>query len=663
MFDTVLVANRGEIAVRVIRTLARLGIRSVAVYSDADEDAPHARAADVAVRIGAEPPAASYLSAERLVAAARRTGAQAVHPGYGFLSENAGFARACAEAGLVFVGPPADALEAMGDKTRAKALAEAAGVPVVPGVHRPGMDDAALIAAAGDVGYPLLVKAAAGGGGRGMRVVAGPGELAEGLAAARREALGAFGDDALLLERYLRRARHVEVQVFADAHGGVVHLGERECSLQRRHQKIIEECPSPLTDEDLRNRMAAHAVAVAQACGYVGAGTVEFLVDAGALHYFFLEMNTRLQVEHPVTEMVYGVDLVAWQLQVAAGHPLPVTQEQLRPRGHAIEARVNAEDPARGFLPTGGTVLGWWEPPAEDVRTDRGVDAGASVGSAYDPLLGKVIAWGPDRGSALRRLRRHLDASAILGVVTNASFLTALLAHPDVEAGRLDTLLVERAVDELVSATVVPETVLAAAGLAKLAELGAVGPTVDAFDLVGGWRVGERAWARWRVRAGGRIADVATRGGPGAAEVRVDDGPVLPARVRRDGHVLVTEVAGEQVVFTAAFGDGVVWLAAPGLGTWALAEEHELAAARHAAAAAAGGPLVAPMPGTVAAVHVAPGDAVRVGQTLVVVEAMKMEHPVTAPVDGTVTAIAVRLGERVHLEQVLAVVEQTGGTA
>ncbi|HEY8339800.1 MAG TPA: biotin carboxylase N-terminal domain-containing protein, partial [Egibacteraceae bacterium] len=452
LFDTVLVANRGEIAVRVIRTLHALDIRAVAVASDADADAEHIRAADVAVRIGPTPAEESYLSIERLIAAAHRSGAQAVHPGYGFLSENAAFARACAEAGLVFIGPPPEAIAAMGDKIRAKATAQAAGVPVVPGVAEPGLDDDALVAAAAEVGFPLMVKAAAGGGGKGMRIVRDPAALPEALAAARREARAAFGDDALLLERYLERPRHVEIQVLADAAGAVVHLGERECSLQRRHQKVVEEAPSPALDDATRARMGAAAVAVAKACGYVGAGTVEMILPGDdPTTFYFLEMNTRLQVEHPVTEAVYGIDLVEQQVRIAAGERLSLRQEDLVPRGHAVEARVYAEDPARGFLPTGGTVLAAHHGGAEGVRVDSGIAAGTVVGTAYDPLLAKVVASGPDRATALRRLDRALAETAILGVTTNVAFLRALLADPDVQAGRLDTGLIDRRLDDLVS--------------------------------------------------------------------------------------------------------------------------------------------------------------------------------------------------------------------
>ena len=432
MFDAVLVANRGEIAVRIIRTLRALGLRSVAVYSDADAGARHVRAADLAIRLGPAPAAESYLNAGAILAAAAASGAQAVHPGYGFLSENAAFARACAAAGLVFIGPPPAAIEAMGDKITAKATVAAAGVPVVPGAGAAGLADTDLAAAVARIGFPVLIKPSAGGGGKGMRLVRAAGDLPAALEGARREARAAFGDDTLLAERYVERPRHIEIQVLADGHGHVIHLGERECSLQRRHQKIIEEAPSPLLDEPSRAAMGAAAVEAARSVGYVGAGTVEFIVSGDRpQEFWFLEMNTRLQVEHPVTELVTGWDLVELQVRVAAGEHLPVRQDQVRLTGHAIEARVYAEDPARGFLPTGGKVLALREPDLPHVRVDSGLAENMTVSSAYDPMLAKVIAHGADRGDALRRLDAALADTAVLGVTTNIAFLRALLSHPE----------------------------------------------------------------------------------------------------------------------------------------------------------------------------------------------------------------------------------------
>ncbi|HZI44097.1 MAG TPA: biotin carboxylase N-terminal domain-containing protein, partial [Ilumatobacter sp.] len=416
MFETVLVANRGEIAVRIMRTLRTLGIRSVAVYSDADAGARHVAAADVGVRIGPAPARESYLSVDAVIAAALASGAQAIHPGYGFLSENPALADACDANGIVFVGPPVAAIAAMGDKIAAKATVAAAGVPVVPGSSETGLDDTALGEAARTVGFPVLLKPSAGGGGKGMRLVEDAAQLDDAIASARREARGAFGDDTLLVERFIRNPRHIEIQVLADTHGTVVHLGERECSLQRRHQKIVEEAPSPLLSADVRAAMGAQAVEAARACGYTSAGTVEFIVSADRPdEFFFMEMNTRLQVEHPVTEMVYRVDLVEQQLRIAAGERLALIQDALQPHGHAVEVRVYAEDPSRGFLPTGGIVHGLVEPTGEGVRVDSGIAAGSAVGSDYDPMLAKVIAWGDDRAEALHRLDHALAETAVLG--------------------------------------------------------------------------------------------------------------------------------------------------------------------------------------------------------------------------------------------------------
>lgn len=468
MFDTVLVANRGEIAVRVIRTLREQGVRSVAVFSDADADARHVREADTAVRIGPPPAAESYLNVPALLEAARSTGAQAVHPGYGFLAENAEFAQACADAGLVFIGPPAAAIALMGDKIRAKETVAAHGVPVVPGSSGSGLTDAQLEEAAREIGTPVLLKPSAGGGGKGMRLVRDAAVLGEEIAAARREARASFGDDTLLVERWIDRPRHIEIQVLADAHGNVIHLGERECSLQRRHQKIIEEAPSVLLDAETRAAMGEAAVQAARSCGYVGAGTVEFIVPGNdPSSYYFMEMNTRLQVEHPVTELITGLDLVEWQLRVASGEQLPYAQQDITLSGWAIEARVCAEDPSRGFLPSGGTVLALREPQGGGVRTDSGLSEGVPVGSLYDPMLSKVIAYGPDRATAIRKLRAALADTVILGVPTNAGFLRRLLAHPDVVAGSLDTGLVEREAEGLVPDGV-PDEVYAAAAAVRL---------------------------------------------------------------------------------------------------------------------------------------------------------------------------------------------------
>ncbi|MFB7392202.1 biotin carboxylase N-terminal domain-containing protein [Streptomyces sp. NPDC056191] len=633
MFDTVLVANRGEIAVRVIRTLRALGVRAVAVYSDADADARHVREADTAVRIGPPPASESYLSVAALLDAARRTGAQAVHPGYGFLAENAGFAQACADAGLVFIGPPAAAISLMGDKITAKETVKAAGVPVVPGAADPELE-----AAAHELGAPVLLKPSAGGGGKGMRLVRDLSTLTEEIASARREARASFGDDTLLVERWIDRPRHIEIQVLADAHGNVVHLGERECSLQRRHQKIIEEAPSVLLTPEIRASMGAAAVEAARSCGYVGAGTVEFIVPGGdPSSYYFMEMNTRLQVEHPVTELITGVDLVEWQLRVASGEPLPFAQEDITLTGWAIEARICAEDPSRGFLPSGGTVLALNEPAGEGVRTDSGLSEGTEVSSLYDPMLSKVIVHAEDRPTALRRLRAALADTVTLGVPTNAGFLRRLLAHPDVVSGALDTGLVERDAESLVPVGV-PEEVYAAAAAVRLAELAPASGNdwTDPFSVPSGWRLGgSPAPLPFPVRAAG--LEAVTAEAPAGA--RVTESSVA---VTVDGVVHRFHRAGD-------------WLGRDG-DSWHVMDHDPVAAALSGARHGGADTLAAPMPGTVTVVKVAVGDEVEAGQSLLVVEAMKMEHVISAPHAGTVTELDVMPGSTVAMDQILAVV-------
>ncbi|WP_185842308.1 biotin carboxylase N-terminal domain-containing protein [Streptomyces sp. WAC 06725] len=643
MFDTVLVANRGEIAVRVIRTLRALGVRSVAVFSDADADARHVREADTAVRIGPPPAAESYLDAGRLIEAARRSGAQAVHPGYGFLAENTAFAAACADAGLVFIGPSAEAIELMGDKIRAKETVRAAGVPVVPGSSGSGLTDAQLADAAREIGMPVLLKPSAGGGGKGMRLVRDEALLADEIAAARREARGSFGDDTLLVERWVDRPRHIEIQVLADAHGNVVHLGERECSLQRRHQKVIEEAPSVLLDEATRAAMGEAAVQAARSCGYRGAGTVEFIVPGDdPASYYFMEMNTRLQVEHPVTEYVTGLDLVEWQLRIAAGEPLAFGQDGVRLTGHAVEARICAEtvsvrEGARGFLPSGGTVLALAEPHGDGVRTDSGLSEGTEVGSLYDPMLSKVIAYGPDRATALRKLRAALAETVVLGVPTNTGFLRRLLAHPAVAAGELDTGLVEREMDALVPAEVPAEVYAAAAAVRNAAlEPVADGGWVDPFSVPDGWRIGGRPVpaAHWVKVAGHEPVRVS-----GTGHVTADS-----VRVTVDGVVHTFRRAGD-------------WLGRDG-DAWHVTDHDPVADTLRGAAGAHGmDALTAPMPGTVTVVKVAVGDEVAAGQGLLVVEAMKMEHVISAPHAGTVSELGVSPGSTVAMDQVLAVVD------
>ncbi|WP_406132033.1 biotin carboxylase N-terminal domain-containing protein [Streptomyces sp. NBC_00989] len=655
MFETVLVANRGEIAVRVIRTLRSLGVRSVAVFSDADADARHVREADTAVRLGPAPAAESYLSVERLLEAAARSGAQAVHPGYGFLAENAAFARACADAGLVFIGPPADAIALMGDKIRAKETVQAAGVPVVPGGRDPELAEAAH-----KLGAPVLLKPSAGGGGKGMRLVHDLTLLDDEIAAARREARASFGDDTLLVERWVDRPRHIEIQVLADGHGNVVHLGERECSLQRRHQKVVEEAPSVLLDEATRAAMGEAAVQAARSCGYAGAGTVEFIVPGtDPSSYYFMEMNTRLQVEHPVTELVTGLDLVEWQLRVAAGERLPFAQDDITLTGHAVEARICAEDPSRGFLPSGGTVLKLNEPSGDGIRTDSGLSEGTEVGSLYDPMLSKVIAYGPDRATALRKLRAALAATVTLGVPTNAGFLRRLLAHPAVVAGELDTGLVEREADGLVPGEV-PVEVYAAAALLRHAALAPAGGSgwADPFDATDGWRLGgERAWTAHPLQVPGHDpVTVRVRRTPEGGTELLPDGAEEPlggfGAAGPDGR-FVLRLDGLVHIFTA-LPDGT-WLGRDG-DAWQVRDHDPVAASLSGADRSGAGSLTAPMPGTVTVVKVAVGDQVAAGQSLLVVEAMKMEHVVSAPHAGTVAELDVKPGATVAMDQVLAVV-------
>ncbi|MFI9410553.1 acetyl/propionyl/methylcrotonyl-CoA carboxylase subunit alpha [Nocardia gamkensis] len=654
-FDTVLVANRGEIAVRVIRTLRALGIRSVAVYSDADADARHVREADTAVRLGPAPARESYLAIDRVVAAAVRAGAQAVHPGYGFLSENAAFAAALAEAGIVFLGPPARAIEVMGDKITAKNTVAAFGVPVVPGIATPGLTDDDLIAAAAEVGYPVLVKPSAGGGGKGMRRVDDPARLPEALRSARREAAAAFGDDTLFLERFVTRPRHIEVQVLADQFGNVLHLGERECSLQRRHQKVIEEAPSPLLDAATRARIGAAACNTARSVDYVGAGTVEFIVSADRPdEFFFMEMNTRLQVEHPVTELVTGVDLVECQVRVAAGQKLAVAQDDIRMVGHAIEARVYAEDPGRGFLPTGGTVLDLDEPEGPGVRVDSGLRIGTRVGSDYDPMLSKVIAHAADRTAALAKLDRALADTVLLGVTSNIEFLRFLLADPDVAEGRLDTGLLDRRVADFRPARVGDDEFAAAAARHWLRRWPAT--PRDPWEIPSGWRIGADAPTSIRLAGGERVEHVHLSGTPGDGAVRVgDNGETRSLTAEFTGDrcagVLTLTLDGLRRAYRVAEQDGLLWVAGPS-GIAALREVAEVNV-RGGDEHVGDAEIRSPMPGSVIAAPVASGAAVAAGDPVVIVEAMKMEHSLTAPVAGTVELL-VEPGAQVRLDQVLA---------
>ncbi len=650
MFGTVLVANRGEIAVRVIRTLRAMGIRSVAVFSDADAGARHVAEADVAVRIGPAPARQSYLSVEALLAAVRRAGAQAVHPGYGFLSENAQFAEALDAAGIAFIGPPVAAIQTMGDKISAKAAVSEFGVPVVPGISRPGLTDQDLIAGAADVGFPVLVKPSAGGGGKGMRVVQDASELRAALVSARREAASAFGDDTLFLERFVLNPRHIEVQVLADAHGNVVHLGERECSLQRRHQKVIEEAPSPLLDPQTRARIGAAACDTARSVDYTGAGTVEFIVSADRPdEFFFMEMNTRLQVEHPVTEMVTGLDLVELQVRIAAGEKLPIAQDDIRLDGHAIEARVYAEDPARGFLPTGGDVLALREPAGAGVRVDSGLTRGTAVGSDYDPMLAKVIVHAGDRPTALRALDAALADTAVLGLTTNVEFLRFLLADPDVAAGNLDTGLLDRRLPDFAPTPATDDELIAAAAYRWLRSW-PVAPS-SPWEVPSGWRIAGRAATPVRLHAGERTDHVWLTGTPGDATATVEGGRTRTLRASLVADRLAVTVDGMRAEYLVAGAGGQVWLAGPDRVT--MVEEVREAPVRPDDAHSGDAELTSPMPGAVVAVGVDDGATVTAGTVVVTVEAMKMEHALAAPVDGVVELL-VSAGEQVKVGQVLA---------
>jgi 3-methylcrotonyl-CoA carboxylase alpha subunit len=540
MFGKILIANRGEIACRVIRTAWRLGIATVAVYSEADRNALHVELAHEAWPIGPAPARDSYLNIEAILDAARNSGAEAVHPGYGFLSENAEFAEACEAAGIVFIGPPASAMRAMGLKAEAKDLMQRHGVPLVPGYHGADQNSARLLDEAERIGFPVLIKASAGGGGRGMRVVGSAVEFAAALAGATREAEAAFGDDRVLLEKYLQRPRHIEVQIFADRHGNTVHLFERDCSIQRRHQKVLEEAPAPGLDPEQRSAMAEAAVAAARAVGYVGAGTVEFIAEGG--DFFFIEMNTRLQVEHPVTEAVTGLDLVEWQFRVAAGEPLPICQPDLALHGHAIEARLNAEDPERGFLPQTGTLHGLRFPPPEFARVDTGVRQGDTVTPFYDPMIAKIIAWGEDRAVAVRRLRRALAETAVLGVGTNRDFLARVAAHPEFVSGTVDTGFIERHRAALVpSRRLAPDTALAAAALflllaredAARAVCSRSGDRFSPWARVDGWRPSGRSHQELIFRDGTEERLVCATHQAGSWLLQFDDRAILGQGERR----------------------------------------------------------------------------------------------------------------------------------
>jgi len=653
-FDTILIANRGEIACRVIRTARRMGYRTVAVYSDADAGAQHVAQADAAVRLGPPPARESYLRIEALIAAAKATGAGAIHPGYGFLSERAEFAEACAAAGLVFIGPPAQAIRAMGDKSAAKALMEAAKVPVVPGYHGAAQDERTLAEAASRIGFPALIKAAAGGGGKGMRVVAAASELAEAVASAKREAAASFGDDRVLIERYLERPRHIEVQVFADAQGNAVYLFERDCSIQRRHQKVVEEAPAPGMTAQRRQAMGEAAVAAARAVGYVGAGTVEFIADADGAFYF-MEMNTRLQVEHPVTEMITGLDLVDWQIRVARGEALPRRQAELAIGGHAIEVRICAEDPARDFLPATGRLDHLRFPPAgAALRVDTGVVAGDAVSIHYDSMIAKLIVHAEDRAGAVRRLRQALAETEIAGVTTNLALLGRIAAHPAFAAGAVDTGFIPRHRAELLpeaggpSAEATALAVLALLLERQAASRAAARGTADPWSPWAhgnGWRLNDDGHAVLRLRQGAEEVSVTAhyrRGG--RFSIEAPGGTVEAAGSLDADGLLVAVLDGvRRAVRIVRHAGGVTVILAGVSHRFALTDP----VAEAGSTETAEGALTAPMPGKIIAVRVAEGAAVQRGQPLVVLEAMKMEHAITAPGDGVVEAVRCAVGDQV----------------
>ncbi|MDT3712934.1 acetyl/propionyl/methylcrotonyl-CoA carboxylase subunit alpha [Pseudomonas soli] len=643
---TLLVANRGEIACRVMRTAKAMGLTTVAVHSATDRDARHSREADIRVDLGGSKAADSYLVIDKLLAAAKASGAQAIHPGYGFLSENAGFARAIEQAGLIFLGPPASAIDAMGSKSAAKALMEAAGVPLVPGYHGEAQDLETFRAAAERIGYPVLLKASAGGGGKGMKVVEEESQLADALASAQREAQSSFGDARMLVEKYVLKPRHVEIQVFADQHGHCLYLNERDCSIQRRHQKVVEEAPAPGLSPELRKAMGEAAVRAAQAIGYVGAGTVEFLLDARG-EFFFMEMNTRLQVEHPVTEAITGLDLVAWQIRVACGEPLPLTQEQVPLIGHAIEVRLYAEDPANEFLPATGTLALYRESaPGEGRRVDSGVSEGDVVSPFYDPMLGKLIAWGQDREQARLRLLAMLDEFAIGGLKTNIAFLRRILAHPAFAEAELDTGFIPRHQDVLLPPPqALPAQFWEAAAEAWLqgepAQLRQDDPA-SPWTLRDGLRLGLPARSSLHLQCDGHEQAVALERS-------------APSTYRLEGEQLCHEQDGLRRRYLAVRRGGTLYL--QWQGELHAVSAHDPIAAAEASHSHQGG-LEAPMNGSIVRVLVEPGQVIEAGTALVVLEAMKMEHSIRAPHDGTVKALFCQEGDMVSEGTVLVELEE-----
>ncbi|WP_137937361.1 acetyl/propionyl/methylcrotonyl-CoA carboxylase subunit alpha [Chitinivorax sp. B] len=655
MFDKILIANRGEIACRVIHTAKKLGIRTVAVYSEADAQARHVKLADEAWLLGPAAPKASYLLGDKLIEIAKATGAQAIHPGYGFLSENEEFAAACEAAGVVFIGPPASSIAAMGSKSAAKQLMERALVPLVPGYHGDDQDPALLARETERIGFPVLIKASAGGGGKGMKIVERAEDFAAQLASAQREALASFGDDKVLVEKYLTKPRHVEIQVFADQHENCVYLFERDCSVQRRHQKVLEEAPAPGMSEERRRQMGEAACNAARAIGYVGAGTVEFILDTLTGEFYFMEMNTRLQVEHPVTEMITGQDLVEWQLRVADGERLPLLQEELHIHGHALEARIYAEDPAKDFLPAIGHLHVLRTPQvSQTIRIDSGVVEGDEISPYYDPMIAKLIVWGEDRPAALRRMRQALSEYRIVGLTTNVDFLATTVAHPAFATGNVDTGLIARHRAELIPAEqAVSHDLLAIASLAELAEITRLAalrraqsndPTSPWNDAAG-WRLNEATHTELHFRdtSGDRIALAHYRCDGFIIEI---EGESIACKLLQESHgqlrfdlngrqLTADVIRHENELHLFVFGrHHVLQRFDPVLD--GLDEQDDT------------GSLRAPMPGTVVAVLVTAGQTVEKGQPLIVLEAMKMEHTIAAPAAGLVTELLYQVGERVN---------------
>ncbi|HMN77256.1 MAG TPA: biotin carboxylase N-terminal domain-containing protein [Burkholderiaceae bacterium] len=663
MFKKILIANRGEIACRVAATARRLGVKTVAVFSDADAGARHVLACDEAVAIGGAAPRESYLRADRILAAAQATGAQAVHPGYGFLSENEGFAQACADAGIAFIGPPASAIAAMGSKSAAKALMGAAGVPLVPGYHGERQEPAFLREQADAIGYPVLIKASAGGGGKGMRRVEKSADFDAALASCQREAQSSFGDARVLIERYVTRPRHIEIQVFADTHGNCVYLFERDCSVQRRHQKVLEEAPAPGMSAGRRAEMGAAAVAAARAVGYVGAGTVEFIAeptqDGSDLHFYFMEMNTRLQVEHPVTEAISGVDLVEWQLRVASGEPLPKAQDELTIRGHTIEARICAENPDAGFMPAIGRldVARWpahvafrrnadaesFHDPAA-VRLDAGFGEGDAISPHYDSMIAKLIVWGADRAQALARLDAALAQTHIVGLHTNVAFLRRVVGSRAFAGADLDTALIEREHTALFEAPPLPLPCVVGGVVAHALAVGRARETADPWSRADAWRLHGAAQRRFEIEVGGEHHQVRLERANGTARITVGDArwPFTTSQLGADRHEITVD-GRRWVVDVYANGEQLTVFAPEGSG--AALEVDVIAHAGEGGAE--GGRLTAPMPGKVIAFLAKVGDAVKLGQPLAVMEAMKMEHTITAPRDGTIEALLYAPGDQV----------------